>query len=109
MDASGNLFIADQWNCYIREVNLSTGIISTVAGNGNSGYSGDNGPATAASFYPWGIAVDTSGHLFIADQSNNRIREVDLATGIITTVVGDGTGAYSGDNGVAAAAEINNP
>ena len=109
LDASGNLFIADQWNRRIREVNLSTGIISTVAGNGDSGYSGDNGPATAASFCPWGIAVDTSGHLFIADYSHNRIREVDLATGIITTVVGDGVGAYSGDNGPAATAEINDP
>ena len=109
LDASGDLFIADQWNCRIREVNLSTGIISTVAGNGNSGYSGDNGPATAASFYPTGVAVDTGGHLFIANQTDNRIREVDLATGIITTIAGNGTGAYSGDNSVATAAEIQNP
>ena len=77
MDASGNLFIADNMNNRVREVNASTHVITTVAGNGTFGYSGDGGPATAAELArPQGIAVDGSGNLFIADTNNNRVREV---------------------------------
>ena len=91
VDAEGDLFIADSGNSVVREVNLSTGTMTTVAGNGNQGSTGDNGLATAAELCdPMGVAVDSAGHLFIADSGNNRIREVNLATGVITTVAGNG-------------------
>ncbi len=116
VDATGDLFIADPNNNVIREVNLANGQITTVAGNyngGNGGYSGDGGPATAAELsFPLGVAVDTSGDLFIADNGNNVIREVNHATGVITTVAGNyngGNGGYSGDGGPATAAELNSP
>ncbi len=110
LDGSGDLFIADTDNNAIREVNLQTGIINTVAGNGTSGYSGDSGQATAATLnFPNSIALDTSGDLFIADTGNNVVREVNLKTGIITTVAGNGTAGYSGDSGQATAAELNGP
>lgn len=112
VDGNGNLLIADAGNGRIRMVNLSTGIISTVAGNGNDMppyFAGDNGPATAASLNsPRGIVIDNSGNIFIADTQNNRVRKVDHATGIITTVAGGGTGDL-GDNGLATAASLNGP
>jgi N-acetylneuraminic acid mutarotase len=87
----------------------SSGIITTVAGNGTNGYSGDNGPATSAELFdPAGVALDASGDLYIADEVNNRIRMVS-SSGIITTVAGNGTGGYSGDNGPATSAELNSP
>ena len=90
LDASGNLYIADLDNNRIRKVSPS-GIITTVAGNGGLGYSGDNGPATSAElFVPAGMAMDASGNLYIADDDNNRIRKVS-PSGIITTVAGNGT------------------
>ncbi len=108
LDSAGNLYIADQNNQRIRKVTTS-GVITTVAGNGVAGYSGDNGSATSASLsQPGDIAVDTSGNLYIVDQSNNRIRMVNPA-GTITTVVGNGVGGYSGDNGPATSAELNSP
>ena len=110
VDAAGNLFIADSGNTVIREVNLSTGVISTVAGNGSPGYSGDGGQATAAELdSPSGVAVDAAGDLFIADTVNDVIREVNQANGVITTVAGDGSYGYSGDNGQATAAELASP
>ena len=110
VDSAGDLFIADTANNVIREVNASTGVITTVAGNGTAGYSGDNGQATAAELNaPTGIAVDSAGDLFIADTGNNVIREVNLTTGMITTVAGNGTAGYSGDGGQATAAELNAP
>ena len=94
----------------IREVVKATGDIITVAGNGTRGYSGDNGPATAAELDdPDGVAVDSAGDLFIADTYNNVIREVVKATGDIITVAGNGTLGYSGDNGPATAAELDSP
>ena len=110
LDSAGDLFIADTGNCVIREVNRATGVITTVAGNGIWGYSGDNGQATAAELSnPAGLALDSAGDLFITDWSNSRIREMNHATGIITTVAGNGTGGYSGDNGKATAAELYYP
>ena len=77
VDASGNLYIADQNNNCIRKVTAATGVISTVAGSGTYGFGGDGGSATAALLYnPSGVAVDTSGNLYIADFSNHRIRKV---------------------------------
>ncbi len=108
VDASGNLYFADLGNSRIRKINTN-GIITTVAGNGASGYSGDGGVATNASLNsPYGVAVDASGNLFIADSSNNRIREVDF-NGIITTAAGNGASAYSGDGGAATQASVNSP
>ncbi len=110
LDAAGDLFFADQGNNRIREVNISTGVITTVAGNGTQGFSGDKGQATAAELSnPTGVAVDATGDLFIADQGNQRVREVNLSTGVITTVAGNGTSGFSGDNGKATAAKLSNP
>ena len=108
VDASGNLFIADDYNQRIRKVSAG-GIITTVAGDGTQGFSGDGGPATAASFYyPSWVTVDASGNIFIADTANCRIRKVS-AGGIITTVAGNGTQAFSGDGGPAIAASLFEP
>jgi hypothetical protein len=115
MDGAGNLYIADSENHRIRQVIAATGIITTVAGsgltgNGNGGFSGDGGPATDAQLnYPSGVAVDGQGNLFIADNSNHRIRKVIAATGVITTVAGSGIAGYSGDNGPASDAQLNMP
>ena len=108
VDSAGNLFIADYENARIRKVNTSA-TITTVAGNGTSGYSGDGGPATSAELnLPFGVALDSAGDLYIGDFGNSRIREVD-ASGAITTVAGNGTQGYSGDNGPATSAELNRP
>ena len=108
VDAQGDLFIADTFDNAIREV-LSDGIITTVAGNGTPGYSGDGGPATDAELNgPDGVAVNEQGDLFIADSNNNVIREV-LPDGIITTIAGNGAAGYSGDGGPATAATLNYP
>lgn len=108
VDTSGNLFIADCWNHRIRKVNTS-GIITTVAGCGVTGFAGDGGLATAAKlYYPDGVAVDISGNLFIVDGSNARIRKVDTS-GIITTVAGNGIHSYSGDSGAATLAALDTP
>jgi sugar lactone lactonase YvrE len=115
VDATGNLYIADFGNYRIRKVGTN-GIITTVAGNGGYGYSGDGGAATNAEFiYPYGVAVDAAGNLFIADRGNNRIRKVGT-NGVIITVAGNGyfnpstgAGGYSGDGGAATSAELSFP
>ncbi len=106
LDAKGDLFIADSGNNVIREV--SGGNISTIAGTGTAGYTGDGGSATTATLNdPIGVAVDVHGDLFIADSGNNVIREV--SGGTITTVAGSGTAGYTGDGGSATAATLNDP
>jgi len=126
----GNIYIADYFNHCIRKVTVSTGIITTIAGTGTASYSGDDGPATSAGLtYPAGAALDSAGNcsrqhfvyiitlslsnllgnVYIADQINNRIRKVTVSTGIITTFAGTGTDGYSGDNGPAASANVNQP
>src|SRR3990167_6416847 len=108
LDGSGTLYIADANNNRIRKVDAA-GTITTVAGTGESGYSGDGGLATAASLaYPTVVALDGSGTLYIADTNNQRIRKVDAA-GTITTVAGTGRYGYSGDGGSATAAILNYP
>jgi sugar lactone lactonase YvrE len=110
VDAPGNLFIADAGNKRIRRVAATTGIVTTVAGNGTAGFSGDGGPATGAALNaPFGMVVDASGNLFIADQGNQRVRRVAAATGIITTVAGNGREDFSGDGGAATNAGLRNP
>ena len=109
LDGSGNLYIADFGNQRIRKVDASSGNISTVAGTGTSGFSGDGAAATAAQLnFPRGVALDGSGNLYIADTANHRIRKVD-SSGNITTVAGTGTSGFSGDGAAAGAAQLNLP
>jgi sugar lactone lactonase YvrE len=112
LDTSGNLYIDDNSNQRIRNVDTN-GIITTVAGNGVLGYSGDGGPATNASLHlapgaPCGVALDAVGNLYIGDAGNNRIRKVDTK-GIITTIAGNGSSGYSGDGGTATNASLSSP
>jgi len=108
VDASGNVYIADDYNARIRKVNAA-GIITTIAGTGGYGYGGDNGPATAAQLYaPHGIAVDVSGNVYICDDLNDVIRKVNSA-GIITTIAGTGMPGYSGDGNAATNAQLDRP
>jgi sugar lactone lactonase YvrE len=110
LDQAGDIYIADSGNNVIREVNASTDIITTVAGNHKSGSSGDNGPATSAELNsPASVAIDAARNLYISDEGNNRIREVSAVTGIITTVAGNGTAGYGGDGGPATSAELDEP
>jgi sugar lactone lactonase YvrE len=105
VDESGNLFFADFDNARIRKV-ATDGTISTVAGTGTLGFSGDGGPATSAELHwPIGVAVDGAGDLFFTDTYNNRVRKVTVS-GTITTVAGTGGGAFSGDGGPATSAEL---
>ena len=107
-DNSGNLFIADAQNHAIRKVNAA-GIITTVAGTGVAGFSGDGGPATAATlFKPIGIAIDASDNLYIGDVGNLRVRKVNTG-GIITTFAGNGTVGYPGDGVPATSAAVVEP
>jgi len=95
VDITGNVFIADRGNNRIRRVDAKTGIINTVAGNGTEGFCGDGGPATSACINrPRGITLDGNGNLFIADAGNERVRRVDVATGIVTTVAGGALGFF---------------
>ncbi|MBI4400528.1 MAG: hypothetical protein HY581_02710 [Nitrospirae bacterium] len=90
-DSKGNLYIAEHNNVRIRRVDAKTGVITTIAGNGTRGFSGDGGPATDASLNaPAGLAFDADGNLYIADAQNHRIRKIEASTGIITTVAGGG-------------------
>jgi hypothetical protein len=125
-DSLGNLYIADGTRTSgsgyyrIRQVN-SSGTITTVAGSGTRGYSGDGGPATSAELYNLGCAVDAAGNLYIADTNNNRIRAVNMqsttqtilnvsiAAGDIQTVAGTGGGGHSGNGGQATSAQIGGP
>ena len=109
LDSAGNIYIVDTHNWCVRKVEAATGVITTVAGNGLIGYSGDNGPATSARVNPMGIAVDSAGNIYIADNYYPSIRKVTSATGIITTVAGNGSGGYTGDNGPAISARLNSP
>ncbi|GAB3690750.1 hypothetical protein GCM10027592_08230 [Spirosoma flavus] len=108
VDGRGNLYIADFYNYRIRKVDTS-GVITTVAGNGTFGFGGDGGPATNASLsYPYGVSVDRIGNLYVADRDNQRIRKV-TTSGVITTVAGNGSQGFSGDGGPATAASFSYP
>jgi sugar lactone lactonase YvrE len=110
LDASSNLYLADTHNHRIRAINASTGVITTIAGTGSPGFSGDTTAATAANLaLPHGLTSDSAGNLYLADTANHRIRRIDATTGIITTVVGDGTQAFAGDNGPPTAASLDSP
>jgi sugar lactone lactonase YvrE len=108
VDSAGNLYIADSFNHCIRKVTPS-GVISTVVGTGSPGFSGDGGPAISAMLNgPSGVAVDSTGNLYIADRGNFRVRKV-MASGVIDTVAGNGTAGYSGDGGPATLAQMSFP
>ena len=110
LDTANNLYIADTHNHRIRKLSLTTGIITTIAGTGAAGFSGDNGPAASAQLdLPTALTLDTNQNLYLADTANHRIRRIDAATGIITTIAGNGTQGYSGDSGLATAASIDSP
>lgn len=110
VDAGGNVFFSDAGNNRVRKINMTTGIITTIAGNGARGFSGDGGPAVSASLsQPYGIAIDVSGNLYIADNGNNRIRRVDSVSGIIQTIAGNGNDDFGGDGGSATSACIRYP
>lgn len=103
---SGDLLICDQFNHRIRKVDFA-GTITTIAGTGTAGFSGDGGPATAAELnYPGGMTTDSEGNLFFSDDTNYRVREIS-SSGVITTVAGNGTQGFSGDGGPAISAELN--
>ena len=107
LDSAGNLYFTDRGHDRVRKV--AGGVISTVAGNGTRGFSGDNGPAVNAQLNaPNGVAVDSAGNLYIADGGNHRVRRVS-ADGVIRTVVGNGTIGVSGDNGPATSATLSSP
>jgi hypothetical protein len=107
-DNSGNLFFWDDANYRMRKI-TPAGIISTVAGTGSFGFSGDGGPALSAKFNGvTGIGIDPLGNMFLSDMANNRIRKID-ALGMVSTICGDGSYAYSGDGGPSVNAQVNNP
>jgi sugar lactone lactonase YvrE len=109
-DDKGNLFVADAGNHSVRRIDAVTGIITTVAGTGHFGFATDGGLATATKLtWPTGVALDKAGNLYIAESYNHRIRKVDAATGIITTVAGTGTKGYFGDGRLATEALLNSP
>jgi trimeric autotransporter adhesin len=108
VDLAGNLYIADSSNHRVRKVTLD-GTISTVAGNGVPGYSGDGGPATSASLaQPINVTVDPAGNLYISDNANHRVRKVS-PLGVITTVAGNGISGFTGDGGLAVNAALQGP
>jgi hypothetical protein len=108
MDLAGNIYIGDQRNNTVRKVDPS-GIITTVAGNGNAGYSGDGGPAISAKLnLNWGMTADGAGNIYICDQANQRVRKVSTS-GVITTIAGNGTEGFSGDGGPALSATLRYP
>jgi streptogramin lyase len=107
--ANGDIYFTDTYHHQIRRLDRN-GVVTNIAGNGYAGSGGDGGPATEASLdTPHGVAVDNRGHVFIADSPNHRIRRVDLATGVISTVAGTGQEGFSGDGGPATAAKLNRP
>ena len=113
VDNRGNLFIADGFPTpngnRVRKVDRGTGIITTLAGTGQAGFSGDGGPATSAQLNtPVSVAVDNNGNVYVAEFANHRIRRINAA-GIITTFAGTGIAGYSGDNGAATLASLNSP
>ncbi|MBD2701400.1 hypothetical protein IC229_12175 [Spirosoma sp. BT702] len=110
VDGLGNIYVSDTENNRIRKVNVANGTISTIAGTGTYGYSGDGGAAINAKLNsPSGLALDLSGNLYIADRGNHRIRKISAANGTISTVAGTGTGGYNGDGILAINAQINIP
>jgi len=110
VDNAGNIYIAEVEGHRVRKVSAATGIISTIAGTGTPGYSGDGGSATRAQLRaPGDVVLDNAGNVYIADRDNHRVRKLDAGTSIITTIAGTGILGYSGDGGPATSAQLNLP
>ena len=110
LDSGGNLYIADTHNHRIRRLTVATGFISTIAGSGAAGFSGDNGPALTAELdLPTALVLDPANNLYFADTANHRIRRIDAVTGVLTTLAGNGTQGFAGDSGPATSASIDSP
>ena len=110
VDSGGNIYVADSAAHRIRKIDNERNTISTIAGNGAPGYSGDGGPAFAATIHsPFGMAIDINDNLYFADSQNHRIRKINLATGHITTVAGSGSSGFDGDGGPALYATFSSP
>lgn len=110
IDTAFNMFIAEVGNNCIRKVNLNNGIISTIAGNGIAGFSGDGGNASTAQLNgPINVFINKNNDLYIADKLNHRIRKIDAISNMITTIAGNGNAGFSGDSNNALLAQINNP
>lgn len=109
-DSDGNMYFVEMLNAVVRRVDAATGVISTIAGTGERGFSGDGGPAVAATFNrPHSIALDGKGSLFVADIGNHRIRRIDLRTGIVDTFAGTGQREPTPDGAAVAGAPLNGP
>jgi sugar lactone lactonase YvrE len=109
-NADGDLYFSDTGNHRIRRIDTRSGVVTTIAGNGEKGFAGDGGPATAARMNePYGLALDPRGNLYFADRLNRRVRRVDAETGVISTVAGDGSNASTGDDGPGVKAGIVEP
>lgn len=109
VDAAQNIYLADAHNHRVRKIDAATGQIATIAGS-VAGFGGDNGPAMGATLaLPHGLSIDGAGDIYIADTANHRIRRIDAATGTITTVAGNGTQGFSGDNNPATVASLDSP
>jgi DNA-binding beta-propeller fold protein YncE len=109
-DGQGRLYVTDSLNNRVRRIDFNANIITTVAGNGAAAFGGDGGPAVDASLNnPRDLEFGPDGRLYIADENNNRVRALDLDTGIITTVAGNGEAAFAGDGGPAVDASLNRP
>ena len=110
LDAAGNLYIADTGNNCIRKITFGNGFIQTIAGTGTASFSGDGAAATGATLSgPMGVAVDSDGNVYISDTANSRVRKIDIGTGFINTIAGNGTADFSGDGSAALSAEVNLP
>jgi DNA-binding beta-propeller fold protein YncE len=110
VDDAGRVYLADTYNNRIRRIDLTAGTVTTIAGIGMPGFSGDGGPATAAALnQPRDLEIGPDGRLYVADTDNQRIRAIDLQTGIISTVAGNGQVGFSGDGGLAIAASFSRP
>jgi sugar lactone lactonase YvrE len=110
VDAAGDLYLSDTHNQRIRKIIVATGQITTIAGTGTPGFSGDSNSATVARLaLPHGLSIDGAGNIFIADTANHRIRRIDASSGAITTIAGNGTQNFSGDDGPATAAALDSP
>ncbi len=101
------MYVVDYFR--VRKITVSTGIITTIAGNAVSTFSGDGGAATSASMGPFGLALDSSGNVYLSDCNNHRIRKITVSTGIISTIAGTGTSSFSGDGGAATSATLSQP
>src|SRR4051812_48144525 len=100
LDGNGALYVAEAMSHCVRKIDLKTGVISTAAGTGKKGFSGDGGPATKATFNePYAVVVSPEGDLYVVDRLNARVRKIEGKTGTVTTVAGNGKKEYSGDDG----------